>query len=308
MNAFNLFWAGASPSTRGIAIIVLSTFGFAGMHTLIRYVSKDIHPFEIAFFRNLFGMVVFTPWLVRHGFAILRTRRIALHSIRAGLNIIAMLCFFTGLSMTPIARVTALGFTAPVFAALLAVLFLGERFRFRRWVAMALGFAGTLIILRPGLETIDTGSLLILASTLAWGITLIVIKMLGRTDSALTITAYMNITLGLLSFIPALFVWTTPSLVNLFWMLCIGVLGTLAQVGMAQALKEADTGVVMPFDFLRLVWVSILGYLLFAEVPDVFTWVGGSVVFASAAYLAYRENAQRREDAVTASAPPGPSV
>jgi drug/metabolite transporter (DMT)-like permease len=89
-------------------------------------------------------------------------------------------------------------------------------------------------------------------------------------------------------------------------MLCIGVLGTLAQVGMAQALKEADTGVVMPFDFLRLVWVSILGYLLFAEVPDVFTWVGGSVVFASAAYLAYRENAQRREDAVTAAAPPGP--
>jgi drug/metabolite transporter (DMT)-like permease len=306
VKSFAILWTGASPSTRGIALIVLSTFGFAGMHTLIRYVSAEIHPFEIAFFRNLFGMVVFAPWLIRHGFAILRTRRIAMHGLRAALNIVAMLAFFTGLSMTPIARVTALGFTAPVFAALLAVLFLGERFRFRRWAAMICGFGGTLIILRPGFEEIDVGSLLILLSTFAWGITLIVIKMLGRTDSSLTITAYMNITLGLLSFIPALFVWTTPSAVNLFWMLCIGVLGTFAQLAMAQALKEADTGVVMPFDFLRLVWVSVLGYVLFSEVPGLFTWVGGGVIFASAAYLAYRENAQRREEAVTKIAPPGP--
>jgi drug/metabolite transporter (DMT)-like permease len=278
---------------RGIALIVLSTFGFAGMHTLIRYVSAELHPFEIAFFRNFFGMVVFTPWLVRHGFDILRTRRIAMHGLRASLNIIAMLAFFYALSIAPLARVTALAFTAPIFAALLAALVLREPFRFRRWAAMVVGFVGTLIILRPGFEEIDTGSILILFSSAVWGVTLLVIKFLARTESSLTITAYMNLLLGILSFGPALFVWRTPELVTFLWLLAIGILGTFAQLAMAQALKEADTGVVMPFDFLRLVWISILGYLLFAQVPDLFVWIGGGVVFASTVYLAYRERAAK---------------
>ncbi len=175
------------------------------------------------------------------------------------------------------------------------MLVLGEVFRLRRWTATFCGFFGTLVILRPGFAEIDLGSLLALAAALLWGCTLIVIKVLARTESAMTITSYMNILLTLLSLVPALLVWRTPEGVQWFWLLAVGVLGTLSQVAITQSLKEADTGVVMPFDFFKLIWVAIMGYLFFAEVPGLFVWLGGAIVFASATYIAIRESRLARE-------------
>ena len=306
---FGAHWAALTGTTRGIILMLLSTVGFAAMHTLIRYVSAELHPFQIAFFRNFFGLVVFLPWFLRLGFSPLRTGRFSLHALRAVLNVTAMLAFFTALSLTPIAQVTALAFTAPIFAAILGMAVLGEVFRLRRWAAIAIGFLGTFVILRPGFETIDTGSLLTLASALLWGCTLIVIRILGRTDSSLTITSYMNILLAVLSFVPALLVWRTPQGIEWFWLLAIGVLGTLAQLAVAQSLKEAETGVVMPFDFCKLIWVAILGYFLFGEVPGLFVWLGGAMIFASASYIAYRESqiarAARKRNLPKAPTTPG---
>jgi drug/metabolite transporter (DMT)-like permease len=295
-------WARLPGTTRGIVLMLLSTLGFSVMHALIRLVSAELHPVQIAFFRNLFGLVVFLPWYLRLGFAPLRTRRLKLHVLRAVLNVTAMFAFFTALSLTPIAQVTALGFTAPIFAALLAMLLLGEVVRLRRWAAIACGFLGALVILRPGLAPLDAGSLLTLGSALLWGLTLIVIRVLGRSESSLTITSYMNILLTLLSFVPALLVWRTPGAQTLAWLLAIGVLGTLAQLAVAQSLKEAETGVVMPFDFCKLIWVALLGYLLFGEVPGRFVWLGGILIFAGATVIAYRESQLAR--ARTEAAPP----
>jgi len=151
------------------------------------------------------------------------------------------------------------------------------------------------VILRPWYAEIDLGSLLVLGSALLWGFTLMVIKVLVRTESSLTITSYMNILLTLLSLVPALLVWRMPEGVQWFWLLAIGVVGTLAQVAIAQSLKEADVGVVMPFDFLKLIWVAIIGYLIFGETPGLFVWLGGAIVFASATYIAIRESRLARE-------------
>lgn len=271
-------------------LMVASSFGFAGMHVLIRYISDDIHPFQIAFFRSFFGLIVFAPWLARSGLAVFRTGRLPMHLLRGGMNVVAMLMFFSALSLTPVARVTALAFTAPIFAALLSALVLGERFRARRWSALIFGFAGTLVILRPGIVAIDLGTVLVLCSAFVWGWVLIVIKVLARTESSLTITAYMNLLLAVFAFVPALLMWSAPSLENWCWLLVIAVLGTLAQVALAQALKETETSTVMPFDFLKLVWVAILGYFLFAETVDAFTWIGAMIVVGSSIYLAYRES------------------
>ncbi len=283
-------WAGLPGTTRGIVMMLLSTLGFSAMHAIIRHVSADLHPIQIAFFRNFFGLVVFVPWFLRYGLKPLRTRNLKLHALRAALNVCAMFAFFTALGMTPIARVTALGFTAPIFATLLAMAILGETFRLRRSIAIVCGFLGTLVVLRPGFQAIDTGSLLTLLSALLWGCTLIVIKVLARSESAITITSYMNILLTLLALVPALMVWRTPVGVAWLWLLAIGVLGTLAQVAITQSLKEAETGVVMPFDFCKLIWVSILGYLFFAEVPGVTVWAGGAIIFAASTYIAIRES------------------
>ena len=283
-------WAELPGSTRGILLMLLSTLAFSAMHALIRQITADLHPIQIAFFRNFFGLVVFLPWFLRYGLAPLRTQNFKLHALRAVLNVGAMFAFFTALSLTPIARVTALSFTAPLFTALLAMVILGEVFRLRRWTAAVCGFLGMLVILRPGVETLDTGSLLTLLAALLWGCALIVIKVLGRSESSLTITSYMNILLTLLSFIPALMVWRTPVGAVWFWLLIIGVLGTIAQVAITQSLKEAEIGVVMPFDFFKLIWISVLGYVFFAEVPGAFVWLGGAIIFAASTYIAIRES------------------
>ena len=214
-----------NPALRGIGLMFVSTFFFAAMHGSIRYLSASIHPFEIALFRNVFAMVVVLPWFWRYGIAPLRTRRFGLHALRALFNIMAMLSFFYALSVTPLSEVTALGFTAPIFATVLAALLLREVVRARRWCAIAIGFLGTLVILRPGFEAIGVGQVLVLFSSMIWACALLVIKTLGRTDSSVTIISYMALLMIPLTLIPAAFVWRWPDGVELLWLILVGVLG-----------------------------------------------------------------------------------
>ena len=276
-------------AVRGVLLMFVSTFFFAAMHASIRHVAAGIHPFEIAFFRSLFALVVVLPWFVHYGLAPLRTRRIGLHGLRAIFNVCAMLSFFYALTITPLSQVTALGFTAPIFATLLAALVLGEVGRLRRWSAIAIGFLGVLIILRPGLDVIGAGQLLTLFSSLVWACALLVIKTLSRTDASVTIISYMALLMIPLTAVPAAFVWHWPDGPQLFWLVLIGLLGGTGQFCMTEALRLADTAVVMPIDFCKLIWVAVLAYLAFGEVPDRFTWLGGTVVFASVLYITYRE-------------------
>jgi drug/metabolite transporter (DMT)-like permease len=279
----------ASGAVRALGLMFVSTFFFASMHASIRYLSGAIHPFEIAFFRSLFALVVVAPWFYREGFALLRTRHIGLHGLRAVFNVFAMLSFFYALSITPLSEVTALGFTAPIFTTMLAALVLGEAVRLRRWSAIVVGFVGTLVVLRPGFVEIGTGQALVLFSSLVWACALLVIKTLGRTESSATIIAYMALLMIPLTLVPAAFVWRWPDAVQLSWLLLIGVLGGTGQLCMTEALRRAETAVVMPIDFCKLLWVAIIAYLAFGEVPDRYTWLGGAIIFASAMYIAYRE-------------------
>lgn len=283
-----------SPTARGCLLMMIGTLLFSAMHTTIRYASQHLSGMELAFFRNLFGLFVIAPLLVRHGPALFHTRKIGLHVLRAVINAVSMVCFFIGLSMTPIARATALAFTAPLFAALFSALFLGEVFRWRRWTAIFVGFFGALVILRPGLKEIDIGGLLVVFSSLLWAIAMIDIKVLGRTESSLTITAYVTVLLTPLTLVPALWSWQTPSPGLWGWLIFIGVIGTIAQFAITEAIKLADMTVLMPFDFLKLIWATFLGILFFAEVPDALTWVGAAIVFASSFYIVWREARLRR--------------
>lgn len=274
--------------------MMLGTLMFAGMHAAIRHATQHLPPVEVAFFRNLFGLFVVAPLLVRYGPRLFHTQKLNLHILRAVLNVVSMLLFFVGLSMTPLARATALSFTAPLFTALLSALFLGEVFRWRRWTAIFAGFFGALVILRPGLQALDTGSILVLASSLLWSFALIDIKVLGRTESTMTITAYVTVLLIPMSFVPALIVWQMPALDMWVWLIFIGVIGTLGQLVVTEAVKLADMTVLMPFDFLKLVWAAFLGIIFFYEVPDLLTWVGAAIVFGSSFYIAWREAKLRK--------------
>jgi drug/metabolite transporter (DMT)-like permease len=278
---------------RGVALMFVSTFFFAAMHAVIRYLTETLHPFEVAFFRNFFGLIFVIPWFVRFGLQPLRTSHLKLHIYRSLVNVVAMFSFFYAVSITPLAEVTALGFAAPIFATVLAALFLGEVVRLRRWTAVIVGFIGTLIILRPGFNEIGLGQFLVLNSTVFWAVALLLIKQVGRYDSSITIITYMSLLQLPLSLLPALFVWTWPPPDLWFWLLAIGLLGGGAQWLMTESLRVADTSVVMPLDFCKLPWTALLAYLAFAQVPDAFTWIGGAVIFSSAFYIALRERKVR---------------
>jgi drug/metabolite transporter (DMT)-like permease len=159
----------------------------------------------------------------------------------------------------------------------------------RRTIGLAIGFAGALVILRPGLEVINPGSSYALLSAAIWAAAIIVIKVLSRTESSLTITVYAVLFLTPLTLIPALFVWRWPDLEQLAWLAGIGFLGTGAHLLFAQALSHADASLIMPFDFTKLLWAALIGFFFFTEIPVVWTWVGGAVIFTSATYVAYRE-------------------
>ena len=280
---------GAPSPLRGMAYMLFCALSFTLMNAVIRHVSATLHPLEIAFFRSLFGLLVFAPLFMRYGFEPLRSRRSGMLLLRGGINVVSMTLFFVGVSLAPLAKVAALSFTAPLFATVLAVAILGEVIRGRRVAALVIGFTGTLIILRPGLGGMDMGAILVVASSLAFASALIVIKSLSRTESSTTIAIYAALVATPVTFLIALPVWEVPTWSELAWMAVIGTMGSLGHVLTAQAFKEADVTAVLPVDFTKLVWSAVIGYLVFAEVPDAWTWVGGTVIFSAVIYIAYRE-------------------
>ena len=265
------------------------------MNSAARHVMETVHPFELVFFRNLFAFAFVVPMLLRTGVGVFRTDRLGLHVGRASLNTVNMMVWFTAVSLAPLAEVTALGFTAPIFATVLSVIILRETVGLRRWSAIVVGFAGTMIVLQPGFDTVSPGHGLTLLAATMWAGVLLIIKSLSRTESSITIVAYMSLLMTPMSLIPAAFVWVWPTWTELAWMALIGVCGGAGQYFLAQSFHEADISVVMPFDFTKLVWIALIAYLAFAEIPDWTTWFGGAVIFASTLYIARREAKKRTE-------------
>ncbi len=279
---------------RGVGWMIVSTVSAACMHTSVRHVSEGIHPFEIAFFRLLFGFFAVLPFILRLGLAPFRTKRLPLLGLRGVLNTVAMLSWFTALTITPLAEATAISFTAPIFSIVLAMLVFRERIGPRRWTAIVIGFLGTMVVVRPGFVEIQTGALLAMGAALMWGSCVVIIKELSRTESSATITAYMSLVMAPMALVPALFHWTWPGANEIMWLIAIGCFGSLAQYSMTEALRHAETHVVMPVDFIKLVWVAIIAFLAFGEVPGLFVWLGGAMIVGATAYIGYREHNLRK--------------
>lgn len=269
--------------------MLISGAAFAVMMALVRLVSADIHPFEAAFFRNLIGLLLLAPWLAFTGIGVLHAGRLPIHLLRSGLGLGAMLLLFTALSRLPLAEATALTFTAPLFATIGAALVLGERVRRRRWAATCVGFLGALIVLRPGVAVVSPASFFALAAAVFIAAAMLSIKSLSKTEHPNAIVLIMGLIMTPASLLPAAFVWTWPSPATWGWLLLMGLAATIGQVCLTRAFAAAEASAVLPIDFARLVFVSVLGYVIFGEVPDLWTWVGGALIITSTAYIAQRE-------------------
>ena len=279
----------ASPAVTGVVLMVMASAFLATMHGSVRFVSGDLHPFVIAFFRNVFGFCVLLPWLLSIGLTAFSTNRTELHLVRSLINSGSMLCWFTALSMIPLADATALSLISPLLATLGAILLLGERIRLHRVLGLSAGLLGMLVILRPGFVEVTLGAMLVIGSTVFVVGSKLIAKDLTRTDSTATIVAYLTLLMIAVTGIPAAFVWQTPTLDQLLVLLLIGGLGSLGHVCFVQAYRLADVGLVEPMILFRLVWAALLGYLLFAEIPGVEVWIGGALIVGATTYITRRE-------------------
>jgi drug/metabolite transporter (DMT)-like permease len=272
------------------ALFWMMASGIAGglMNVIIRSAAAEIDPLEIVFFRNLFALVFMLPFVARIGLRGMRTAKMGFYVLRAGVTFISMVTWFIGIAMVPFATATALNFTAPLFATALAALVLRERVRPRRWIGVALGLTGVVVILRP-FGALDAGMLLIIVSAATAAMSSITVKFLSRSESATAVVTYMVLTVTPISLIPALLVWQTPSPAMLLYMVALGALGAAANFTLARALFSVDASALAPFEFLRLPYAALLGFVFFHETPDLWTWVGAAIIIVSSLAIARRE-------------------
>ena len=255
----------------------------------VKFLSDDLHPIIICFWRCLMGLMLITPFIARNNFKALQTSNMRLQIFRAAINILSMICWFSAIGMMHFEKATALGFTTPLFTTILAVIVLGEVIRFHRTAALVLGFIGILIIIRPGYIPFEFGIFLMLIASLSFSFVLIFVKKLSATDSSLTIIFYHLLYMTPAFFILALFYWENIDLNQLMVFIFMGASGLLSHWCLAQAFKLSDTTFVMPLQFTKLIWASLIGLLIFSEKPDIWTWVGGIIIFISVVYITYRE-------------------
>ena len=280
----------APAPVKGVLWMLVSAAALAGLTGVVRHMSAGLHPFEIAFFRSFFGLLILAPWLMRSGLGVLRTKRLGLYTMRCALGAATMLMWFTAISMVPLADAVALGFTSPLFVILGAALFLGEVVRGRRLGATLCGFAGALIILRPGSGVLDLGAVLVLLSAVTLAGANLSVKELSRTEPVQAIVTYMVIFMVPLTFIPALLVWQTPTPAQLAELLGLAAVATLGNYAMTRAVAVADASSVMPYDYARLPFAALIGFFVFGETSDAATWIGAGVIAVASLYLAHHES------------------
>ena len=266
------------------AMILFSTMGI-----FIKLSSSQLHPLEVVFFRNFLALFFLTPWIFHQRPSVFKSNRKKLYTLRAVFNVVGMAAGFTALTLIPLAEATALSFTAPLFATLGAVLILGEIVRQRRIIAIFFGFVGMLIILRPGIEAVSPGALLAIANAITIAITVLIVKKLTTTEKPITIVAYMALLQTPMALIPALFYWEWPSLITWTWLFCLAGAGTIGHLMYTKAIQLAEVSQLQPIDFVRLPIIALFGYIVFAEQPSIWVWIGGAVIFLSTAYVTHRE-------------------
>ena len=261
-----------------ILAMVIGAACLAGNHALVRSVADEVGALETSALRFLWAVPLMLPWLIRSRGRMLHTRRHGLHFLAGVTTVTSTLFLFTGLALLPLAFATSLSFTAPLFATVMAVLLLKERVSMSRWITIAVGFTGVLIILRPGVAPISPVSMLPLGFAIAYAFWFILMKRLGGTEQKTTITFYQTVWSALLLTLLALPEWQWPSWDATWRSAAMAGLGTSAIFLGAWAFDLAEASLVAPFDYIRLPLIALIAYIAFDEVPDIFTIIGALVI------------------------------
>lgn len=246
-----------------------------------RETTRELNVFELIEVRSVIAFFLLLPFIYRNGgFATLKTVRLAQHIVRNLIHYSAQLGWFFALTLIPIGQVVAIEFTMPIWTAILAAAFLGERITAWRAIAIMLGVIGVVTIVRPATGEVNPGQLIALAAAVGFGISMTLVKSLTRTESALAVIFWMTVVQFFAGFIPTFYVWVWPSAYAWGWLIVIAVCGTLSHYCLASAMRYADASIVVPMDFLRVPLTATVGWLLYAERLDLLTVLGAALILA----------------------------
>ena len=242
---------------------------------------REVNVFELMEVRSLLGFLLLSPLIWRAGgLPALKTSRLRGHATRNLIHYVSQLGWFFALTLIPIGQVVAIEFTMPIWTAILAASFLGERITSWKAMAILLGLVGVIIIVRPATGRVDPGQLIALGAAIGFGISMVLVKSLTRTESALAVIFWMLVVQSTAGLVPTLALWTWPSAHGWGWMVVIGICGTFSHYCLASAMRYADATVVVPMDFLRVPLTATAGWLLYAERLDIFTGLGAVLILS----------------------------
>ena len=287
-------WRALPDNLRGAVWTTLAALAFTLMAAVIKTLGANLDSFEIAFFRCVFALAVTFPFLLREGEAAFRTKHLRLHMTRAATGMLAMFCGYYGITKLPLADATVIGFTRALFMIPLAVLFLGERVQMARWAAAAIGFAGIVVMLRPG----GQGPVFpVLVAFFGAGFTalgIVQVKKLAATEHPATILVFYNFATTLMSFPTVIPVWITPSWTELLLLALVAGLAGAGQFFTIRGYGIAEASAVVPFGYSRMIFAPLLGLAFWGEVPDGWSLAGGAIIIATTLFIALREARLKR--------------
>ena len=291
MSASGILLPGAGAATRGIALMCAGVACLSVNDAFAKTLSVDYSAVQILFLRNLIALPIAAAIaLAMGGPPAMRSYRPAAHLIRGLLWVLAAYLFFTGLRHLGLAEATTLIFAAPVFITALSALVLREDVGWRRWSAVLVGFLGVLIVVRPGSATFQPASLYPLATAFVYAVLMISARWVDPRETVWTMMLYLVATGAVLSGLASLFVWQPVALGHLWLFAGIAIFGTAGMTLMTQAFRLTEAVVVAPFDYTALLWATLLGWLIWNEIPDAFTLLGAAVIIASGIFIVLRES------------------
>ncbi|MGE0668515.1 MAG: DMT family transporter [Sphingomonadales bacterium] len=278
----------ARDNLRGAVWIVAAAVLSAVLMSLVKITGETLPPTVIAFFRGAFGLVIMAPFMVRVGWSGFRTHRPGLQLVRAASSGLILLAGFHAFVHLPLAQVTSILFSRPLFVLVLAAIFLSERLRSHRIIATLAGFVGVLIVMRPGPD-MDPAAMVALAAAGLAAANIVMVRILTRTDRTETMVFYAVLAQTVVLAVPAALQWETPDGRELLLLAATAVIATLLQTCVVRGYKLAEASAMAPFEYTRLLFSTTAGLLLFAEVPDIWTGLGAAILIGSTFYITRRE-------------------
>ena len=276
--------------------MLFASLNFALLNTLVKYLSGEFSLSQIIFFRSFFAIIFILPWLLNTGILSLRTKSYKLQIARSSVALAAMYLWFFSISKIPLAEATAINFTAPIFGALCAILFLKEKIKKRRFIAIIFSILGAMIIIKPGFAEINIYILIAILASLLMGLAAIFIKKLSMLDHPNAVVFYMPAILSIFSFIPCIISWHTPTFYEGLLLVGTGLTATLAHQGITRAFAKSDATYVLIFDYLRLPFTALFAFYIFHETPSISLFVGSLIIFISSIYIINREKVAGKKE------------